>query len=105
MKWLVSAWVLLSTWQIFLVGVYLIYSVVKAYFYWSDFKDSRDRKEKFGLFKVYKKAIFGHSEYIKFYHIIKIVVDIPAVCIGYFFPIIKRIFSFKLYKFKSKSAA
>ena len=104
MNFLISTWALLKTWQVFLLAIYIIYTAVKAFFYWSDFRDSRSSKEKFGLIKAYKRAIFGHSDYIKFYHIIKIVIDIPAVCLGYFFPVIKKIFSFKLYKFKSKSA-
>lgn len=104
MTWLVSTWVLLKTWQVWILVIYLIYTMIKGFFYWSDFKDSRLSKEKFGLFKAYKKAIFGHSDCIRFYHLIKIIIDIPAVCLGYFFPIIKKIFSFKLYKFKSKSA-
>lgn len=76
--------------NIFLVIVsiaYVIYSLYRAHKYWED-----------GI----KETLLGWKKNdLRLYHIIWIVVDIPSIFIGRIYHVIAKIFSMKLYTFKT----
>jgi len=94
-----TTWVSLTFWQMFIWAIYIIYTAVRTWHYY----DGTGYKRK-GLWTSYKEAVFCNSDGIKLYHIIVMIIDIPAVIFGYFFPVIKRVFTFNLYTFKKKES-
>jgi hypothetical protein len=82
----------------FLSAIYVLYTVFRSWYFY----DSTTGYKKKSLWQSYKDAMFGNSDAIRLYHIIVMIIDIPALCAGYFYPTIKRVFTFKIYTFKNE---
>lgn len=78
----------LTWWQVALLGLYVLYTLIRAFKYFVD-----------GV----KESLLGYKQVeIKLYHIILFVIDIPSIVMGRFYHVLKRIFSFKLYTLKEE---
>jgi hypothetical protein len=54
-----------------------------------------------GLVKGSRNIFLGENpQYLRLYHILRMIADIPPLVLGIFFPLIRWIFTLKLYKFK-----
>lgn len=93
LHWLYQSWVGLTWWQMLLWGAYFIYFLVRSWAFWDETRDN-------GLWRGYKRLIFSYDKYFRVYHIVKIIFDIPSAIVGLFFPILRRILTFKIYEFK-----
>jgi len=78
----------LTWWQVGLMIIYLIYIICRSISIY-----------RYGL----KGSYIDYGEKsIKLYHIIWAVIDIPAIVLGKFFPVLHAIFSVDIYYFKEK---
>lgn len=78
----------LTWWQMAILGIYFIYTLVRGTFYFND-----------GV----KETLLGfRKRELRLYHIILLVIDLPSMVLGRFYHVIKFIFSAKLYTFKEK---
>ncbi len=84
----------LTWWQMILWICYLFYFGVRARDFWIETREG-------GLIKGYRHVMFGCDKYFRVYHIFRIVFDIPPAIIGLFFPILRKVFSYKIYTFKN----
>lgn len=98
MMWIYTSWRSLVWWQMFLSAIYVLYTVFRSWYFY----DSTTGYKKKSLWQSYKEAMFGNNDAIRLYHIIVMVIDIPALIAGYFYPFIKRVFTFKIYTFKKE---
>lgn len=76
----------LTWWQLSLVSIFTIYTLLRAWH----------------IYEVgYKYSLLGYgAKSVKLYHIIWFIVDIPAVILGQFFPLIKFLFSVDVFPLK-----
>lgn len=98
MDWLNMLWVKfwdLTWWQMILWVIYLLYFIRRSY-------EIYDSTSIMGLKEGYKDVFIGNDKSFRVYHIIRTVFDIPPMLLGLFFPILNKILSFELYKFKEK---
>jgi hypothetical protein len=78
----------LTWWQVGLLVIYLIYILFRARSIYA-----------YGM----KGSFIDYSEKaVKLYHVIWAVIDIPAILIGKFFPVLRAIGDINLYKFKEE---
>lgn len=83
-----TLFIALTWWQMVLLGIYTIYTLVRGIHYFND-----------GV----KETLIGYRKNtLRLYHIILLVIDIPSMILGRFYHVIKFIFSAKLYTFKEK---
>lgn len=96
MNWLWTSFTLLPIWAFVLWGAYFIYFVCRAYEIWHETSDE-------GLWKGYKNVFLGYRQRtLRLHHLIRMVFDIPPAILGLLFPVIRKIFTLKLYEFKDK---
>ncbi|PEF30312.1 hypothetical protein CON39_11610 [Bacillus thuringiensis] len=77
----------LTWWQISLLGIYSLYTLVRAFWIFNS-----------GL----KNATIGYgAKSVKLYHILWMILDIPAIALGTLFPLLKRMFSIPVIPLKS----
>lgn len=68
----------LTWWQVGLLAIYTLYTLIRAFWIFGE-----------GL----RSATIGNSKDIKLYHILWMIVDIPAIILGSIFPVFKKVFS------------
>jgi hypothetical protein len=68
----------LTWWQLALLGVYSLYTLIRAFWIFGS-----------GL----REATIGSSKDIQLYHILWMIIDIPAIILGTLFPLFKKLFS------------
>lgn len=93
-SWLWIKFTDLPWWAMVFWGIYFLYTLQRAYEIWT-------ATTELGLWKGYRFAFFNKKE-IRLYHLVRIVVDLPAAIVGLFFPVIRKVFSLKLYEFKDE---
>lgn len=95
LNWLWTSFVALPWWAMILWCAYTIYFIIRAWNIWDETTD-------YGVAKGYKNVIFGYEKHIRLYHVVRIVFDIPPAIIGLLFPLLRKMFSLKLYTFKEE---
>lgn len=80
-------WTEMTWWQIVLSVMYIIYSCVRAVAYYDN---------------GFKYTLIGIEKDVRLYHVILFIIDIPSIIFGQFIPIIKKIFSLKVYPLKKE---
>lgn len=78
----------LTWWQMGLLGVYSLYTLIRAFWIFSS-----------GL----REAMIGSNKDIKLYHILWAIIDIPAIILGTLFPLFKKIFSIPVIPLKKNN--
>jgi hypothetical protein len=92
-NWLWIAFTDLTWWQMVLWAIYVIYFVVRSWQVWDETTSN-------GIIKGYRSVYFGYKREIRIYHLIRMILDIPCLVVGLFFPLLRKIFAFKIYTFK-----
>lgn len=82
-----ALFVSLTWWQVGLVILYVIYTIIRSIWIFND-----------GL----TDALLGGKKQIKLYHLIWSVIDIPAILLGKFFPVLKKLFNVTLLDWEKK---
>ena len=77
----------LTWWQAGLLLIYITYTIIRALQIYNE-----------GT----KEALIGDSCCLRLYHILRAVIDIPALILGTFFPILKKVFSVPIAPLKTK---
>jgi hypothetical protein len=78
----------LAAWQWFLLVIYALYTLGRAVWIFNS-----------GL----RDALLGYGDTIKLYHILWTIVDIPAILLGKFFPVLKAIFNIPVIPLKKEN--
>jgi hypothetical protein len=86
----------LTGWQMVLWIIYLLYFIFRTYDFWCE-------STEYGVIKGYKKSIFGHDEYARLYHIIRIIFDLPMAIIGLFLPLLRDTLTLKVCKLNKEN--
>lgn len=77
----------LNWWELALLGIYSLYTLIRAFWIFGS-----------GL----KEATIGSNKDIMLYHILWIIIDIPAVILGSLFPLFKKLFSIPVIPLKKR---
>jgi hypothetical protein len=92
--WFYATVMSLPWWATILWVVYLIYFIYRACKIWEWTND-------YGIVKGYRYVFLGYKgKVLRLYHLLIMIFDIPPAILGLFFPVIKKVFSFKIYEFK-----
>lgn len=94
-NWLWTSYFSLNWWQMLLWGIYFLYFVGRSWHIWNETDDE-------GILKGYKNVIVGRDEYFRLYHLVRTIIDIPPLVFGLFFPVLRKMLSFKIFKFDIK---
>lgn len=95
-SWIYTTLAALPWWATILWIAYLVYFLYRAYEIW-------EITDKYGIIKGYKIVFLGHNgRTLRLYHLLRMIIDIPSAILGLFFPLLRKIFSLKLYEFKEK---
>lgn len=92
--WLWTRVIDLPWWGTILCFIYCIYCLGRAFYIWATMSES----EKF--WSGCRRVFFGYSKQIQLYHIVRAIIDIPAVVLGLLLPVLKAVLAFKLHTFK-----
>lgn len=79
----------LTWWQIAIVLIYTLYTLIRAYFIYAE---------------GFLSATLAYGDTLKLYHILWAVIDIPAIIIGMFYPVLKYLFSVPIFDWKKKQS-
>lgn len=93
--WIYTTLAALPWWGTILWIAYLVYFLYRAYEIW-------ELTDKHGIAKGYKYVFMGNGRTLRLYHLLRMIIDIPPAILGLFFPLLRKIFSLKLYEFKEK---
>lgn len=85
----------ITYWQALILTAYIVYFTVLTLQFW-------DYTRNMGLRKGYRRVVFGHDQYFRLYHVVKIVLSFPPAVLGLTFPFLRKALSFQVYKFKSE---
>lgn len=95
-KFLWSSYWNLPWWADILIFAYAIYFIVRSVMIYVATKDN-------GIPKGYKLIFLGRNpEYLRLYHVLRMIIDIPPLTVGIFFPFIRFVFTLKLVKLKKE---
>jgi hypothetical protein len=95
LTWVWKSFIDLTWWQMTLWVLYTIYFLFRSFHIWDAVSD-------YGIRKGYKQVFIGCSRYLRLYHVLRMIFDIPPMIVGLTFPVFKKIFSLKLYEFKQE---
>lgn len=84
---LMQAFLSLTWWQMILWVAYTIYFLVRSHTIWEATTDD-------GITKGYKEVFIGRDKYLRLHHIVRMLLDIPPMSVGLFFPVIKKFFRY-----------
>lgn len=107
--WYKVIWNLFPAWALIVMIAYVIYGVFRT---WYIFRETMSEGFFRGLFDVYlgdakaiyetdpqtfaRKIVGYEPKYLRLYHIIWMVIDIPCIVVGSCLPFIRRVFTFKI---------
>lgn len=94
--WIYTTVLALPWWAMILWITYLIYFVCRVSDIWNE-------TYRYGIVKGYRIIFLGHNgRVLRLYHVLRMIIDIPPAILGLFFPLLRKIFSLKIYEFKDK---
>lgn len=105
-----NLWNLFPAWMLIAIVAYVIYGVFRT---WYIFKETMDDGFFRGLYDVYlgegkaiyktdpsnfnnRKIVGYEPKYLRLYHIVWMLIDIPCIALGSCLPFIRRVFTFKI---------
>lgn len=85
----------LPWWMEILVFAYAIYFIVRSIMIYKETSDE-------GIVKGYKNIFLGRNpEYLRLYHVLRMIIDIPPLALGIFFPLLRFIFTLKIVRLRA----
>jgi len=83
----------MQPWQVGLGVLYVLCFVCRTYHFY-------DNAMQYGVKQGYRVTMFGNDGYLRLWHLIRIVFDVPMAITGLFLPFIKKTFTLKIMKLK-----
>jgi len=95
-SWLWTTLMAIPWWGFILLLVYAISVCIYTYNVYEDVRS-------YGMLKGFRYAVCGYSaKHFRLHHLLQVIIFSPAMVLAYVLPILKAIFTFKLYTFKDE---